>query len=674
MQFKHSLLAVVARSIAGVVRPPPKQAPSAWAPENLIVPDGPRAGEKWSAELTPYILELLDNFGPDSGVNEQAVMKSAQTGFTTLAIAALGHSIDRDPCRMMVIQPTDSALTDFNADKLQVAIDGSPALKRKVRGQGGTGGSKTYSKVYPGGSLTLAIATSAADLRSKTIKKLIRDEIDQYPDDLDGQGDPLEISDARLMSFLASGDWKKLDISTPTIKGGSKIATRYEAGDKRRWHVKCPGCGDEFVFDFHEGFRFERTWPHKAHYIAPCCGTVIEPHEKNGLVRAGRWIATDPAPGRFRSYHFDTLSSPLVPWDEIAKAFVSAGDDERKLKTFWNLWLGLPYEVRGDAPDHELLMQRRQPFPRGEIPPGGLMLVAAADVQMRGIWCEILAIGRDRQSYVVDAHYFDGDTSAPDGEAFRQLFAATVNKTFRDAWGRDRYVDALAIDSGYRSHAVYAAVRSNQSLHPETGLDRILAVKGVDGWGTPAISLPSLVDIDLKGRKVKQGCKLWKIGTWPLKGSFYADLRKLGVAAGKDVDPEGYCHFATWLDESYFRQLTSEYLAEESFRGRIRRTWKIRSSERDNHLLDCRVYNLALAEHLGLSRMSADHWAALEARRGLPREVAPPLLAISQASSPEAAETAPEPPAMAVPARPQAPRPAPRPSWMQPRAGGWMGR
>ena len=35
-----------------------------------------------------------------------------------------------------------------------------------------------------------------------------------------------------------------------------------------------------------------------------------------------------------------------------------------------------------------------------------------------------------------------------------------------------------------------------------------------------------------------------------------------------------------------------------------------------NHLLDCRVYNLALAEYLGLQKMSSDEWAMLARERG----------------------------------------------------------
>jgi hypothetical protein len=37
----------------------------------------------------------------------------------------------------------------------------------------------------------------------------------------------------------------------------------------------------------------------------------------------------------------------------------------------------------------------------------------------------------------------------------------------------------------------------------------------------------------------------------------------------------------------------------------------------ENHLLDCEVYNSALADYLGLSRMTEDQWKHLAAERGL---------------------------------------------------------
>lgn len=606
--FKHDACEVIGLAMASVIRPPKAIKVAEWAKQNLVVPDGPRSGELWNAHLTPYIIEPLNALGPDEPDNEIYVRKSAQTGFTTLLIAAIGHTIDRDPCRMMVIQPTDSALSEFNRDKLSPALEMSKALAKKVRAQTSRSsqGSTTYSKRFPGGSLTLGISTSPADLRSKTVKKVFLDEVDEYPDDLDGQGDPEEMIDARYISFLQSGDWKKLGISTPTIKGASRIDRKFEGGDQRHWHVPCPHCGSEFTFEFGDHFKFSKNHPHNAYYVAPCCGAVIENHQKNELVRKGRWIAKNPHAGAYKSYHFDALSSLLVPWDTIAKKFVEAGDDPAKLKTFSNLWLGLAYEVRGDAPDHiKLMLRRRADIQRGRIPPEGLILTAAADVQLRGIYVEVVAWSPNRQSWTVEALFLDGETEDHRFGAWAKL-TEVYDRTFLDAFGGQRAVDAFGVDSGYRTNAVYNWVRQRP---------KAFALKGVDGWSRPAMGIKSLVDVSDGTRRIRHGAAVWPVGTWPLKSGFYADLHKEGLSAGALEDPSGYCHFGDWLDEVYFKQITAEYLADERFRGRPRRVWKVRNGF-ENHFLDCRVYNMALADYLGLNRMTDAEWALLRQQRG----------------------------------------------------------
>lgn len=669
--FRQSVEEVIAATLEAMFRVPPPIKPSQWAKENLIVPDGPRKLEPWDAELTPYIAEPLDKLGPDDPANEVAVMKSAQTGFTTLLLAAVGHSIDRDPCDMMVVQPTDGALTDFNSKKLGPCIESTEPLKLKVASQTSRSGkgSTTYTKMFERGSLDLAIANSAADLRSKTIKKAYCDEVDQYPEDLDDQGSPLSMIEARQESFLDSGEWKRLYNSTPTVKGGSEIERRYEAGDQRRWHVPCPHCDGEFVFEFGSSFRYNRAYPYEAHYVAPCCGAIIQGPEKNTIARRGRWVATDPKPGAYPSYHFDALSSPFVPWDKIAQRAVEAGDDPNKLKGFYNLTLGLPYEIKGDAPDHVRLLERREEgLTRGHVPPRGLILVAAADVQMRGLWVEIKAYAHNRERWTVDAFYIDGDTSSPDSDAFEQLKRNVLDREYPDSFGRMRKIDALAVDSGYRSHVVYSWVRNNQRLHPETGQDVILAIKGAEGWGRPSLGQPQLVDIHLDGRKVKQGAKVWAVGTWSLKGAFYSDLRKEGIRSGRERDPDGLCHFGAWLDEVYFRQITSEYLADEKIKGRIVKRWKERG---DNHFLDCCIYNDALAEYLGLSTMTPEEWAALARARGMPDE----LLKVDLFTPTQSAATTQESSgALEQPsAEVEGNEPAGQ-SWLGDRTQNWMGR
>jgi phage terminase large subunit GpA-like protein len=98
-----------------------------------------------------------------------------------------------------------------------------------------------------------------------------------------------------------------------------------------------------------------------------------------------------------------------------------------------------------------------------------------------------------------------------------------------------------------------------------------------------------------------------------------------------------------WLDENYFKQITAEYLTDEKINGKARRVWKLKASERDNHLLDCRVYNLALAEYLGLSSITPAEWAALQKERGGPEGGALPLFAGASTPSPQPAPRDPFP-------------------------------
>lgn len=671
LEFRSSALDIVAAGLIALVTPPDNLTPSQWAARHMIVTDGPRANTKWDPLLTPYILEPLDSFGADSPVNEDATQKSAQTGFTMMAIAACGYSIDCDPAGgILLVQPTEKALDDFLREKFNPTVEATPPLRAKVYPQISRSGegSTAYTKKYPGGSMALAIANSAPALRSKTKKRIIRDEASEYPLDLDKQGSPHDMITARRTSFLASGDWKDLAISTPTIVGDCYITKRFEAGDQRYWHVDCPGCGDPFYFEFGPQFRFEESFPHKAHYVAPCCGTVIEANQRDALVLAGSkhaepradgmpngWIATAPGPGKPRSRHFDVMSSPFVPWDETVKAWLQSRDDPAKLKTFTNLWLGRAYEMKGDAPDHERLMERREDYRKGHIPPRGLMLTGFADVQMRGIYVEIVAFAPNRESWTVWTDVLEGDTTDHREGAFAKL-DELYRKEFPDAFGGRRSVDAFGVDSGFRSHVVYAWCRQRHKAY---------ATKGVDGWHRPAIGTPGFVDVDLGGHKIAQGVQVWPVGTWPLKGHWYEDLRREGRAAGKESDPPGYCHFGKWLDEIYFRQITAEYLAEKRSRGHMTKAWEVRGKE-ENHFLDCRIGNMALADHLGLSRMTDDEWKILARDRAAPlleqgNLFAPRPLAIQLASSGAVAPVTPPPAdasASPVP-RPQAPPAAP---------------
>lgn len=596
--FRKTTLAIVALAAAAGLTPPPKVLPSAWAAQHLIVPDGPLAGEKWSLQLTPFWAEPLDCLAPDSGVNEVAIRKSAQTGWSQVAQAACGAIIDLYPANALYVLPTVPAAREFNQEKLQPTIDDTPALAGKVVAQTSRSadGSSSRFKKFAGGWLRLAGANSAADLRAKTVKIVIGDEIDEYPADLDGQGSPLEMMEARQMSFLRFGGWKRILGSTPTKDGESAIENAFQAGDQRFWMMPCPHCGEEHRLEW-ENLRYSEEYPHNTGHACPHCGVLQTEAERLRMIPKGRWVATAPGPGKPRSYHLDTVGSPLVPMDEIVAKFLESQGDVTKLKTFYNLWLGRVFTVEGDAPPAEDLFNRRADYQEGTIPYGGLVVVAGADVQADRIECEVVAYGPGHTSWQIGYFVIEGDTSGL--EVWAKFAKDVYAREFPDHKGNLRRIEMLAIDSNYRSQQVYQFARGKMDVIP---------IRGMGGDAHPVLGTPAKRDlIGPTGRKIGSIMQ-WPVGTWQLKAAVFGRLSLEGPT--ETGYPAGWCHFPADRDLAYFQNLTSEKLVQTATRrGGVRHEW-VRDTRFRNEPLDCRVYAEAAADRLGINRWTTDGWKA----------------------------------------------------------------
>jgi phage terminase large subunit GpA-like protein len=619
---------LIAKAISDAVRPQERLSFPQWLPKNIVLVDGRYAGEPWLAENAPYLIEPAECLSDDHPCNLVTIRKSQQSGASILALAWCLYVADREPANMLYGVPGLDALRDINSTKLQPLIDawhkniGKTVILPQTSRSGV--GSTTYEKKFPGGYIALANANAVMDLSMKTVKKGVKDEVSKWQD-IPGFGDPEKLYFGRFTAFRRTKDYKILEISTPEVDSGDekrdvdghcRIDRSFWRSDRRFWNCICPECGKPFVHQ-HDMLMIDAKQPHKTVY--PChCGHHLSEAERIIAVRAGFWKPTADADNRHPGFHVDAFISTMMSYEAIAEDSIGAKNEIEK-KAFHNLVLGLPYKYGGDAPEVQQLLDRREAdLKRYYVPPRGLLLTAFADVQMRGIWLEIVAHAPNGEKWVIEANYLDGDTSRPNNAVFEDLRKQTVGRDFPDAFGGKRTIDALGIDSGYRAHVVYSFVRSAQQIHPLTGRDVILATKGLNGWGRPAIGQPQLVDIDLDGKKIKQGAKVWGLGTWPLKASHYTDLH-IERKPEDMLYPDGYCHHGMWLDEVYFKQLTAEHLKEVRFRGRI--TGRVWEKNGPNHFLDCRIGNNALAEYLGLNSSTPEQWAMLAQARGLPPEL-----------------------------------------------------
>lgn len=633
-----SALAIIAGAIAAAVAPPSTQTPSQWAARHLTLVEGPRAGQLWDPAQAPYICAIIDTVfcGPHT---KGTVRKSAQTGFTQGITAVEGWIAAENPARTLHVLPTTAIALSYNREKLQPAIEATPALKARVLdvSKRHAIASSALYKAFPGGSINITGANSAAELQMRTIKYALCDEIDQWPKDLDGQGSPMAMVDARQIAFHATRDYRKLQGGTPTMKGASLVDAEFEAGDQRYQRLPCPHCGERIRLEFGGfadepggvGLRFNRAHPVNAHYVAQCCGARIEHWQKAGMIAAAidlpdyAFVAERPEPGRPPSWHIDAISSNFTTWDKIAETFLAAGDDPQKLKVFYNTWLGQAYEEKSDAPDWGALYKRRESYAERMIPADALIVVMGVDVQKRGLYVEITGWTPDRRSYTIFATYLHagtiekpGDTSDPDDNCWKRL-SELHEALLGDAFGGRRRIDATGVDCRYNAPVVYDWVRRHHGAY---------AIRTEEGWGRAALAAPALVDFDWRGKRVRKGVQQWKAGAYNLKSRFYAYLNRETAIdpAGDVVAPAGYCHFGTFLEEGYFRQLTAEYIGQDKAGNRV---WKQR--EHDNHWLDCRVIAMSLvfgAPVFDIGNRPESFWRNLAYERGAPESALAPLL------------------------------------------------
>lgn len=597
------------------IRPESDLTMSDWAQAHRIVPhEGSSRPGRWDNSIAPFAVEPMNCLSVTHPCNHVVMMKSAQITGSEIIMNAVGYIIDVCPGPTMVAHPSLEAAKDWGQEKLEPNIDANPRLKNKFAESKSRDGKNTVRfKSFPGGYVVLGGANSSKSLRQKSIRFMMKDDFDDWPFDVGGQGDPSKMADARQISYHAVGNYKNFEVSTPTIEATSRITKAYKKSDQRTYQVLCPHCGKHQELNFFPvskdpfkgGLKFNKTAPFNAYYVCEHNGCVIEHYEKQEMLQKGYWKVNNPE-GRYPGFKIGAMYSPFTTWDKMAEEFVEAKDDPLKLKTFYNLWLGEPWKEKGDAPDYKRLMALRDDYTLGEIPAGGLIMTCGIDVQEQGFYYETIAWGIGKTNWSIDKGFIEGDTNRP--EVWMQL-DQLANRKYMNAYGREFGIDQIGIDANYRPHMVHAWVRKNP---------RAMATRGEAGHAKPVLGTPQKQQISYSGRKVKGGLLLWPIGTWAAKMEAYGYLRLEGIKEGKETNPLGYCHFSSGHDDNFFKQLTAESLITRTKNGRTVTEWAVSGH---NHFLDCRVINLAISYRLELDRFTYEAWQRIAAERNTPLEV-----------------------------------------------------
>jgi len=531
----------------------------------------------WRTNRTPYLREPMDCLSSNNPIQRVVMMFAAQTGKTEAGSNWLGYVIDHAPGPMLCVQPTVEMAKRLSKQRLESMITDTPCLAAKIApARARDSGNTMFSKEFSGGIMLLTGANSATGLRSAPCRYLFADEVDAFPSDVDGEGDPVALAERRTTTFARR---KILLTSTPTVKDFSRIEAEYLRSDQRRFYVPCPSCGGMQWLQWPR-LKWDAKRPGDVRYQCEHCGERFEENHKPAMLSAGEWRATAPSDGRTAGFQLSGLYSPLgwCSWEQLVDDFLRAKSDAPALKAFVNTRLAETWEEDyAAAVSADGLMTKRLAYESGTCPDGVVLLTCGVDVQDNRLAVSVWGWGEGETGWMIWHQELMGDPTQT--EVWTQLDQVLVTE-WATAGGKSLKVSQVAVDSGgHCTHEVYRYVRDRVRQN-------VVAIKGSSRRNSPAVGKGSKVDVSWQGRVLKRGVTLYQLGTDTIKTTLFGRLRH------NEAGGIGTLHFGMAADEEYFRQLTSERQALRYHRGFPIREWVKKAGDR-NEALDCVVYAYA---------------------------------------------------------------------------------
>jgi phage terminase large subunit GpA-like protein len=591
------------------ITPPPQMSVAEWADEYLQLPSESAAeAGKFRLSRTPYLRKVLEALSPDSPYEKVVVRKGAQLGFTTAAVALIGYHIHIDPAPILFAQPDIGAVKKFSKKKLEPTIRETEVMRNRVAPPKSRDSSNTtLQKDFPGGSVSLTGAKSAQGLSGDTVRIAIADEVARYVSDVQGQGDPVEMIEARTSTYHNSMTFL---LSTPEEEEDCLITREFEPTGQEMYFVPCPHCGHKQTLEWERvswkkdvdpnSRKTLRHYPEDAHYVCELCGERIDEHHKTWMLDNGEWRATKPenySPAVI-GFHLSQLYAPLgwkkASWSAMAKSFIKAAHESARgnndpLKAFTNLRLGEPWKEQGvkAAVTRDQLMLRRETY-NAQVPMGACLLTCKVDVQDDRLEAEVSAWGPGEEHWDIEKVRLLGNPGYP--QVWQELDKFRM-RTWTHECGAQMHLAITGIDSGYRAQDVYNYVRPRQLDY------RVVALKGASDKdpSRPVIgSLPNKTDLS-------KGVYIWLVGGAAAKDQVRARLALTEPGPGYMHFPRAYLdtsgreHLVPGYDDEHFGQLLSERKKKERNKktGKHQYVWYLPSGLH-NEALDLAVYDLSL--------------------------------------------------------------------------------
>lgn len=242
---------------------------------------------------------------PSHPCTDGAFVKGTQIGGSEAFYNGIGMIADLAPCPIMLVMPTTDTAKRISKQRIAPMIEETPALVTKFsEAKSRESGNTVLMKDFPGGVLVITGANSGPGLRSMPVRVLMQDEVDAYPDDVDGEGDPVAVADKRTDTYSRA---KRFKCSSPKIKGKSRITRLFEAGTQGRYHLPCPACKREQPLRW---AQMRWTFARKTELTCTECGGIseIDPAAGNAHVCTHCHATVEASPDTVRDTDTEELA------------------------------------------------------------------------------------------------------------------------------------------------------------------------------------------------------------------------------------------------------------------------------------------------------------------------------------------------------------------------------
>lgn len=559
-----------------------------------VVTNGPRPG-RWNNDLTPYLVEPMDTLNLP-WVRQVILQFAPQTGKSQVPINFLAYVIMQDPGPCMYIMPDEKVTKRTARRTLLPMFRNSPKIA-ELLSPAAADTTHMAIRFAHGMDVMMAWSTSAAEMASESVRYLIRDETDKFPDFAGKEADPRSLSDQRTNAFPETS--KTIDLSTPTDESGYiGRAMQTEADEIRHYWAVCPICKGAQIMVFGQF-----NWPASvrdpreiirnrlATYQCNACGMLWDDYQRNLAVRAGFWQAERYVERPVSvGFHLPSWYSPFMSLSKVVAAHLRGLDDPGKKYVFITQHAAEVYREAITPQEEDKILEHRTALPPLVVPKEAIALTAGLDVQKFGFWFVVRAWAEDLTSWLIQygflASFDDVKTLIFDTAYHIQNSPNTMEiwRAVMDTGGGE-----TESEDWTRTEEIYMWLREN-------GQGRVFGSKGSSHAQLQRVRTTLIDKLPRSNVVIPGGLELRLIDTDAFKGLVHWRLER-----GRELDAKGNVVGVKEESQRFFLHAdTGEDYAKQILAEELRRDKKGKKKwvrvRRANHFLDCECLAAAAAD------------------------------------------------------------------------------